>query len=50
MNPKKLAVIYTFSRVAANAFLAGGKNKRPGTADRLLENRIESDYPEEDSG
>jgi hypothetical protein len=50
MDPKKLAVIYTFSRVAANAFLAGGKKKRQGAADRLLENRIESDYPEEDSG
>jgi hypothetical protein len=32
MDPKKLAAIYTFSRVAANAFLAGGKKKRPGTA------------------
>jgi hypothetical protein len=32
MNPKKLAVIYTFSRVAANAFLTGGRKKRPGTA------------------
>src|SRR5512137_74881 len=50
MDPKKLAVIYTFSRVAANAFLAGGKKKRTGTADRLLENRRESDYSEKDSG
>jgi hypothetical protein len=25
MDPKKLAVIYTFFRVAANAFLAGGR-------------------------
>jgi hypothetical protein len=32
MDPKKLAVIYTFSRVAANAFLTGGRKKRPGTA------------------
>jgi len=32
MDPKKLAVIYTFSRAAANAFLAGGRKKRQGTA------------------
>jgi hypothetical protein len=49
MDPKKLAVIYTFSRVAANAFLAGGNKKRQGAADRLLENRKESDYSERDS-
>jgi hypothetical protein len=30
MDPKKLAVIYTFSRVAANAFLAGEKKKADG--------------------
>jgi hypothetical protein len=31
MDPKKLAVIYTFSRVAANAFLTDGRKKRKGT-------------------
>ena len=31
MDPKKLPLTYTFSGVAANAFLTGGRKKRPGS-------------------